>query len=119
VGDHVSLASLYRLVAAEGGIRGVLLKRRLDEALRLLLAGNKDGNSLKEIAACCGFGGTSQLSRAFRARFGHPPLQYRALVRQQDLDWQQARLRADGFEQDSLFWRQQRLNGSNKPKGPS
>jgi AraC-like DNA-binding protein len=118
-GAHVSRASLYRLVAAEGGIRGVLLKRRLDEALRLLLAGNKDGNSLKEIAACCGFGGTSQLSRAFRARFGHPPLQYRALVRQQDLDWQQARLRADGFEQDSLFWRQQRSNGSNKPKGPS
>jgi AraC-like DNA-binding protein len=118
-GAHVSRASLYRLVAAEGGIRGILLKRRLDEALRLLLAGNKDGNSLKEIAACCGFGGTSQLSRAFRARFGYPPLQYRALVRQQDLDWHQARLRADGFEQDSLFWRQQRFNGSNKPKGPS
>jgi AraC-like DNA-binding protein len=118
-GAHVSRASLYRLVAAEGGIRGALLKRRLDEALRLLLAGNKDGNSLKEIAACCGFGGTSQLSRAFRARFGYPPLQYRALVRQQDLDWHQARLGADGFEQDSLFWRQQRSNGSNKPKGPS
>ncbi len=56
---HVSRASLYRLLAAEGGTRAVLLKRRLDEALRLLLADKKDGNSLKEIAACCGFGGTS------------------------------------------------------------
>jgi hypothetical protein len=32
---HVSRASLYRLLAAEGGIGAVLLKRRLDEALRL------------------------------------------------------------------------------------
>ena len=39
---NVSRASLYRLLAAEGGIRAVLLKRRLDEALRLMLADNKD-----------------------------------------------------------------------------
>jgi AraC-like DNA-binding protein len=117
-GAHVSRASLYRLLAARGGVRAVLLKRRLDEALGLLLAGNKDGSSLKEIAACCGFGGTSQLSRAFRARFGYPPLQYRALVHQQDLDWHRARLGADGFEHDSLFWRQQRLNGSKQLNGP-
>ena len=89
---NLSRASLYRLLAAEGGIRAVLLKRRLDEALRLMLADNKDERSLKEIAKCCGFGGTSQFSRAFRARFGAPPRQYRALVRQQDLDWHEARL---------------------------
>ena len=70
---HLSRASLYRLLAAEGGIRAVLSKRRLDEALRLMLADNKDERSLKEIAKCCGFGGTSQFSRAFRARFGVPP----------------------------------------------
>ena len=84
---NVSRASLYRLLAAEGGIRAVLLKRRLDEALRLMLADNKDERSLTDIARCCGLGGTSQLSRAFRARFGMPPRQYLALVRQQDLDW--------------------------------
>src|SRR5262249_19763330 len=32
---NISRASLYRLLAAEGGTRAVLLKRRLDEALRL------------------------------------------------------------------------------------
>ena len=115
---NVSRASLYRLLAAEGGIRAVLLKRRLDEALRLLLADNKDEHSLTEIAKRCGFGGTSQFSRAFRARFGAPPRQYLALVRQQDLDWHEARLMADGFEQDAFLWRQQGLKGSKPPSGP-
>jgi AraC-like DNA-binding protein len=115
---HVSRASLYRLLAAEGGIRVVLLRRRLDEALRLMLADDKDEHALKEIADRCGFGGTSQFTRAFRARFGLPPRQYRALVRQQDRDWHKARLMADGFGQDSLFWRQQQLNGSKQPSGP-
>lgn len=109
---HVSRASLYRLLATEGGIRAVLLQRRLDQALRLLLADNKDEQSLTDVASRCGFGGASQFSRAFRARFGLPPRQYRALVRQQDLDWHKARLRADGFDQDSLFWRHRGSNGS-------
>jgi AraC-like DNA-binding protein len=109
---NVSRASLYRLLAAEGGIRAVLLKRRLDEALRLMLADNKDERSLTDIARCCGLGGTSQLSRAFRARFGMPPRQYLALVRQQDLDWHEARLVIDGFDQDAFLWRQQRLGAS-------
>jgi methylphosphotriester-DNA--protein-cysteine methyltransferase len=89
----------------------VLLKRRLDEALRLMLEDNKDEHSLKKIVKCCGFGGTSQFSRAFRARFGVPPRQYRALVRRQDLDWHEARLVADGFDPDAFLWRQQRLTG--------
>src|SRR5207248_1473107 len=74
---NVSRASLYRLLAAEGGIRAVLLTRRLDEALRLMLADKSDDRSLTDIAKCCGFGGASQFSRAFRARFGAPPAQYR------------------------------------------
>ena len=115
---NVSRASLYRLLAAEGGIRAVLLKRRLDEALRLMLADNKDERSLTDIAKCCGFGGTSQFSRAFRARFGVPPRQYLALVRQQDLDWHEARLIADGFDQDAFLWRQQGLSGSKQSSGP-
>ena len=114
----LSRASLYRLLAAEGGIRAVLLRRRLDEALRLMLADNEDERSLTDIARRCGFGGTSQLSRAFRARFGVPPRQYRALVRQQDLDWHEARLIADGFDQDAFLWRQQELSGSKKSSGP-
>jgi AraC-like DNA-binding protein len=109
---NLSRASLYRLLAAEGGIRAVLLKRRLDEALRLMLEDNKDDRSLKEIVKCCGFGGTSQFSRAFRARFGVSPREYRTLVRRQDIDWHEARLMADGFDKDSMLWRHQGLIGS-------
>jgi AraC-like DNA-binding protein len=115
---NLSRASLYRLLAAEGGSRAVVLKRRLDEALRLMLEDDRDEHSLKEIVRCCGFGGISQFSRAFRARFGVSPRQYRALVRQQDLDWHEARLKADGFDQDAFLWRQQRLNGSKQAGGP-
>jgi AraC-like DNA-binding protein len=109
---NLSRASLYRLLAAEGGIRATLLKRRLDEAVRLMLEDSSDEHSLKKIVRYCGFGGMSQFSRAFRARFGVPPRKYRALVRRQDLDWQEARLMADGFDQSSFLWRHQRLNGS-------
>jgi AraC-like DNA-binding protein len=106
---NVSRASLYRLLAAEGGIRAVLLQRRLDQALRLMLADDKGERSLADIARSCGFGGMSQFSRAFRARFGSPPRQYLALVRQQDLDWHEARLVADGFDPDAFLWRQDGL----------
>jgi AraC-like DNA-binding protein len=110
---NLSRASLYRLLAAEGGIRTVLVKRRLDQALHLMLADNTDDRPLADIAKRCGFGGMSQFSRAFRARFGAPPRQYRALVRQQDLDWHEARLAADGFDKDALsLWRQQGLSKS-------
>jgi AraC-like DNA-binding protein len=115
---NVSRASLYRLLAAEGGIRAVLLKRRLDQALRLMLADNKDERSLADIVKCCGFGGTSQFSRAFRARFGSPPRQYLTLVRQQDLDWQEARLIADGFDPDTFLWRRPEWSESKQSGGP-
>lgn len=116
-GTNLSRASLYRLLAAEGGIRAVLLKRRLDEALRLIVDDNKDHYSLKRIVKRCGFGGTSQFSRAFRARFGVSPRQYRELVRRQDLDWHEARLVADGFNPDAFLWRQERLRGSKQSNG--
>jgi methylphosphotriester-DNA--protein-cysteine methyltransferase len=115
---NLSRASLYRLLAAEGGIRAVLLKRRLDKALRLMLEDDKDDRSLKEIVTRCGFGGISQFSRAFRARFGVSPRQYRTLVRRQDLDWHEARLMADGFDQDSMLWRHRGLIGSKESSGP-
>ena len=109
---NLSRASLYRLLAAEGGIRTVLLKRRLDQALQLMLADDTEERSLADIAKRCGFGGMSQFSRAFRARFGAPPRQYRVLVRQQDLNWHEARLVADGFDKNALLWRHQGLSKS-------
>jgi AraC-like DNA-binding protein len=114
---NLSRASLYRLLAAEGGIRAVLLKRRLDEALRLMLEHGKEEHSLKELIKRCGFGGTSHFSRAFRARFGASPRQYRAMVRRQDLNWHEARFTADGFDPDAFLWRHQGSRGSRQSDG--
>ena len=115
---NVSRASLYRLLAEEGGIRAILLTRRLDQAMRLMLADGKDERSLTDIVRHCGFGGTTQFGRAFRTRFGMSPRQYLALVRKQDLDWHEARLKADGFDQNSFLWRRRGLNGSTRSGGP-
>jgi hypothetical protein len=41
-----------------------------------------------------------------------------ALVRQQDLNWHEARLRADGFDRDSMFWRHRGLNGAKPSSDP-
>lgn len=115
---NVSRASLYRLLAEEGGIRSVLLTRRLDQAMRLMLADSKDERSLADIAGYCGFGGSTQFIRAFRGRFGVAPRQYLALVRRQDLDWHEARLVADGFDQNAFLWRQRGLNGPKQSGVP-
>ena len=80
-----------------------------------MLADNKDERPLTDIARRCGFGGTSQFNRAFRARFSVAPRQYLALVRQQDLEWHEARL---GFDQDAFLWRQRGLNGPKQSSGP-
>jgi AraC-like DNA-binding protein len=78
-----------------------------------MLADSNDRRSLSDIARCCGFGGTSQFSRAFRARFGVPPRRWLALARQQDIDWLEARMIADGFDQEAFqLWRQQGLSKS-------
>jgi AraC-like DNA-binding protein len=110
---NLSRASLYRLLAEEGGIRAVVLKRRLDGALRLMLEDDRDEHSLKKIVKRLGFGGMSQFSRSFRARFGTSPREYRALARRQGLDWHEARLAADGF--DSFLWRQRRAPTGKRP----
>ncbi len=84
----------------------MLLKCRLDEALRLMLEDSNDDHSVKQIVKRCGFGGQSQFSRASHARFGVP--------RHSTARWSASRtslgtkrqLMADGFDQDSLLWRQ-------------
>jgi AraC-like DNA-binding protein len=111
---NFSRASLYRLLAGEGGIRAVLLKRRLDASLRLMLTAEETDRSLNDIATCCGFAGASQFSRAFRARFGASPKQFRTLVHRQDLGWHQARFVADGFDRAPTLWRERRLRVSKQ-----
>ena len=82
---------------------GTTLEIFLHDSIAFFCRPSAIERSLTDIARCCGLGGTSQLSRAFRARFGMPPRQYLALVRQQDLDWHEARLITDGFDRMPFY----------------
>lgn len=68
----VSRSNLYRLFMARFGIspKQYLIKLRLGKALGLLVEGEL---SVKEIAAVCGFADDKYFSRAFKAKYGHPP----------------------------------------------
>jgi AraC-like DNA-binding protein len=70
----LSLRSLYRLVAKEGGVAAFIQGRRLDRAFRAVIAMRPgDGATLATIAYAHGFNADSHFSRAFKARFGVSP----------------------------------------------
>lgn len=70
---------LYRLFeGSDLTISKMIRNRRVDRAELLLSSPSK--KSVAVIAAECGFGGSDQLSRAFRERHACSPLEYRARV---------------------------------------
>src|SRR3954447_14009254 len=94
-------AGAYRLFLSL--LLGTTLEIFLHDSIAFFCRPSAIERSLMNIARCCGLGGTSQLSRAFRARFGLPPRQYLVPVRQQDLDWHEARLITDGFDRMPFY----------------
>ena len=70
---QISRAHLYRVFAADGGVATAIRGRRLDIAYRRLKAKESQTLSLTHLAYELGFAGSSQFSRAFRARFGVAP----------------------------------------------
>ena len=73
----VSLRVLQKAFQAEGrSISGSILDARLARAAALL-AGPSNGTSIERVAERSGFGSPSSFSRAFRARFGSSPRDWR------------------------------------------
>jgi transcriptional regulator GlxA family with amidase domain len=68
----VSIRQLERLFSRHlgAGVGQAYLRIRLDQAQRLL---RQTSMSVVEIAVACGFGGSSQFSRAYRLRFSQAP----------------------------------------------
>ncbi|MBL8661952.1 MAG: helix-turn-helix domain-containing protein [Candidatus Odyssella sp.] len=78
----VSLRTLHRLFAEAGTSFGrFLLDARLDACRRGLDDPAQAGRAISDIAFACGFNELSHFSRAFKARFGVSPRQYRAARR--------------------------------------
>src|SRR5205823_2221857 len=80
----LSRSALYRLFEVHGGVRNVILQRRLKRSMRALLNGGAPKPALRNIARNNGFKSEEHLSRAFRKRFGITPNQFYDLVRRND-----------------------------------
>lgn len=86
IGKHLgtSRSSLYRLFEPLGGVRNVVLHRRLDRAVRTLLSEQTIRPAWRKIAIEHGFSSEAHFSRAFRAQFGMTPRAFHDLVRRRD-----------------------------------
>jgi AraC-like DNA-binding protein len=73
---QISRAHLYRLLAPDVGIAGLIRNRRLDAAYREIASDRKA--SITEIAFQFGFSKSSHFARAFRERFAVSPTEARA-----------------------------------------
>lgn len=70
----VSRSVLYRIFAADGGVRRFVQELRLQAARRELQAGTARAlPRLGDLAWRYGFASASQFSHSYRRRFGHPP----------------------------------------------
>lgn len=74
---RVSRAHLYRMFAADGGVRAVIRDRRLNAAYRQLLSHQGKTGSITSIAHNLGFSSSNQFLRAFREQFGVTPSEVR------------------------------------------
>jgi len=81
---HLSRASLYRLFEPHGGVGAVILRRRLDRAMKTLLTGASSRPALRRIADELGFRSQAHFSRAFRTRFGIAPRAFQQTMRRKD-----------------------------------
>lgn len=74
---NLSVSRLSHLFKQEQGcrLRSYLVERRLDLAASILQSGE---TPVKEVSYNVGYGHPSSFVRAFRARFGHSPKQYRS-----------------------------------------
>jgi AraC-like DNA-binding protein len=77
---YLSRSTLYRLLAPFGGVGPFIIRRRLEAARAILIAGGP-GTTLSELADQVGFASASHLSRAFLDHFGERPGEFRKTAR--------------------------------------
>jgi AraC-like DNA-binding protein len=93
----LSRSALYRLFEPLGGVGAAILQRRLDRAMKTLLAGSIKKAPLRAIARDHGFEDEKQFGRAFRIRFGITPSQFYDMVQRKDQAGLAAQAKRAGF----------------------
>ena len=75
---HMTTRNLHHLFSDEGEtVARYILRRRLEECSRALADASQRGRTVTEIAFNCGFNCPTHFGRAFRARYGLTPRDYR------------------------------------------
>lgn len=74
---RMSRSHLYRAFEPDEGVAKVIRDKRLDLAYRIVIDQKDKTLSLKEVAYRCGFHDSTQLTKAFKARFGLTPKEAR------------------------------------------
>jgi AraC-like DNA-binding protein len=74
---RMSRSHLYRAFEPDEGVAKVIRDKRLDLAYRIVIDKTVKAISLKEVAYRCGFHDATQLTKAFKARFGLTPKEAR------------------------------------------
>lgn len=83
---YISVRSLYRLFERQGTtVREWIREQRLDRTRRDLADPRQNGRPVHAIAARWGFSRPADFTRAFRAAYGMPPGQFRAMAHRRDL----------------------------------
>jgi AraC-like DNA-binding protein len=80
----LSRSSLYRLFEPLGGVGAVVLQRRLDRAVGVILGETSRQPNWRKIAANHGFASEAHFARAYRARFRVTPRTFHDMVRRGD-----------------------------------
>lgn len=75
---RMSRSHLYRAFEPDEGVAKVIRDKRLDLAYRIVVDQKGKAISLKEVAYRCGFHDGTQLTKAFKVRFGLTPKEARA-----------------------------------------
>lgn len=91
----VSRATLYRAFDGVGGVSRYIQDRRLHHARIALVRRKSPTQSIAEIAYDHGFASPNHFSRLFRARYGYPPSEVKALEANHDVAMSDGPIRHD------------------------
>lgn len=80
----MSRSALYRMFEPLGGVRAMILRRRLELCMKEILAGIAATELPRSLGQEHGFRSETHFNRAFRARFGVSPRAFHDMVRRKD-----------------------------------
>jgi AraC-like DNA-binding protein len=93
----LSRSALYRAFEPFGGVRAVILRRRLDLSMKAIVTGGGGPKPLRDVWLAHGFRSETHFNRAFRARFGLTPRAFHDMISRKDYAGLSAQAQRAGF----------------------